>query len=84
MQRFLCLLEEIKIFLQEKSPNLKTKSGAEVLTLLRENTWLVDLTFLINTTQHMNNLCLKMQERNQLLPELLNAVDAFQSKLELF
>ena len=32
----------------------------------------------------MNNLCIRMQGRNQLLSELLNAVDAFQSKLELF
>ena len=28
LQRFLSLLEEVKIFLQEKSPTLKTKSGA--------------------------------------------------------
>ena len=84
LQRFLSLLEEIKIFLQEKSPTLKTKSGVDVFTLLRGNTWLVDLTFLIDITQHMNNLCIRMQGRNQLLPALLNAVDAFQSKLELF
>ena len=45
LQHFLSLLEEIKVFLQEKSPTLKTKSGADVLTLLRDKTWLVDLTF---------------------------------------
>ena len=84
LQRFLSLPEEIKMFLQEKSPTLKTKSGADVLTLLRDNTWSVDLTFSIDITQHMNNLCIKMQGRNQLLPELLNAVDTFQSKLEMF
>ena len=61
-----------------------TKSGADILTLLRDNTWLVDLTFLIDITQHMNNLCIRMQGRNLLLPELLNAVNTFQSKLELF
>ena len=54
------------------------------MTLLRDNTWLVDLTFLIAITQHMNNLCIRIQGRNQLLTELLNRVDAFQSKLELF
>ena len=70
LQGFLSLLEEIKIFLQEKSPTLNTKSGADVLTLLRDNTWLVDLSFLINITQHMNNLGIRMQGRNQLLSEL--------------
>ena len=45
LQCFLSLLEEIKIFLLEKSPTLKTKSGADVLTLLRDNSWLVDLTY---------------------------------------
>ena len=84
LQRFLSLLEEIKIFLQEKSPTLKTKRGADVLTLLRDNTWWVDLTFLIDITQHMNNLCITMQGRNQLFSELLNTVNTFQSKLELF
>ena len=84
LQRFLSLLEEIKIFLQEKSSTLKIKRGADVLTLLRDNTWWVDLTFLIDIKQHMNNLCITMQGRNQLLSELLNTVNTFQSKLELF
>ena len=44
----------------------------------------MDLTFLIDITEHMNNLCIRMQGLNQLLSELLNTVDAFQSKLELF
>ena len=84
LRHFLSLLEETKVFLQEKSPTLNTKSGADVFTLLRDNTWLADFTFLIGVTQHTNNLCIRMQGRNQLLLELLNTVDAFQSKLELF
>ena len=68
LQRFLSLLEESEIFLPQKSPTLKAKSGADVLTLLRDNSWLVDLSFLIDITQHMNNLCIRMQGRNQLLP----------------
>ena len=52
--------------------------------LLCDNTWLVDLTLLIDITQHMNNLCIRMQGRTQMLPELLDAIDAFQSTLELF
>ena len=76
MRRFLSL-EEIKIFLQEKGPTLKTKNGADVLTLFSDNTWLVGLTFLFDITQHMNNLCIRMQRRNQLFRELLNAIAAF-------
>ena len=81
MECFLSILEEIKIFLQEKGPTLKTKSGAYVLMLSNDNTWLVDLIFLVDITKHMNNLCIRMQGRKQLFPELLNAVDPFQSKL---
>ena len=84
MQRFHSFLEEIKIFLQEKSPTLNTKSGVDVLTLLRDNNWLVDLTFLIDITQHMNNQCIRTQGCNQLLSELLNATNALQVNWNCF
>nr|XP_039273860.1 general transcription factor II-I repeat domain-containing protein 2-like [Styela clava] len=61
LQHFLSLFEEIEIFLQEKSSTLKTKNGEDVLTHLCDNTRLLDITLLTDITQHMYNLCIRMQ-----------------------
>ena len=78
------LVEEIEIFLREKNPTLLTRNGTSAVMLLSDHDWLLDLAFLVDITQHLNNLCIKLQGREQLLPELFNAVKAFQSKLNLF
>ena len=69
--RFFSYVEKIRIFLQEKCSTLKTKSGANVLMLLRDSTWLVDLIFLVDITQHTSNLGIGMQGHNQLFPVLM-------------
>ena len=38
---------------------------------------------MVDITQHLKK-CIRIQRRNQLLPDLLNAVNAFQSTLKLF
>ena len=84
LERFFALVAEIEKFLQEKNPTLSTRNGASAVKLLSDHDWLLDLAFLVDITQHLNNLCMKLQGREQLLPELFNAVKAFQSKLNLF
>ena len=84
LERFFALVEEIEIFLREKNPTLLTRNGTSAVMLLSDHDWLLDLAFLVDITQHLNNLCIKLQGREQLLPELFNAVKAFQSKLNLF
>ena len=84
LERFFALVAEIEKFLQEKNPTLSTRNGASAVKLLSDHDWLLDLAFLVDITQHLNNLCMKLQGREQLLPELFNAVKAFQSKLILF
>ena len=84
MELSLSLLEEIKILLLEKNPTLKTRRGADVLILLCDHAWLLDFTFLVDITQHLNKLFVTQQGRNELLPDLLNAADAFHTKMKLF
>ena len=74
----------IKKFLQEKNPKLFTGNGQSALMLLSNDAWLLDLAFLVDITQHLNTLCIKLQDDGQLLPDLFNTVTAFQSKLNLF
>ena len=52
--------------------------------LLSDHDWLLDHVFLVDITQHLNKLCIKLQGREQLFSELFNAVKAFPSKLNLF
>ena len=63
------LIAEIEKFLKEKNPTLSTRNGARAVKLLSDH----------DNPQHLNNLCMKLQGREQLLPELFNAVKAFQS-----
>ena len=45
LKSFFALVEEIKIFLQEKNPRLLTGNGQSALMLLSNDTWLLDLAF---------------------------------------
>jgi len=69
LERFLDLVEETSKFLRERNPTLLTGNGKGVVMLLSDHAWLLDLAFLVDITQHLNILCIKLQGREQLLPE---------------
>lgn len=48
------------------------------------NEWMNDLAFLLDITNHLNNLNLKLQGNNKLFTNLCNEVSSFQMKLTLF
>lgn len=75
LQRFVSLLDEIVIFLNEKG---------KVVPELENLDWLCDLAFLVDLTSHLNNLNIKLQGNNQLISQLANHVAAFEQKLKLF
>ena len=81
---FFCSYRRNKKFLREKNPTLLIRNGTRAVMLLSDHDWLLDLAFLFDITQHFNNLCIKLQGREQLRPELFNAIKTFQSKLNLF
>ncbi|KAL3854966.1 hypothetical protein ACJMK2_014201 [Sinanodonta woodiana] len=46
--------------------------------------WQANLTFLVDITQHLNDLNLKLPGKNQLVCQLANHISAFRTKLQLF
>ena len=84
LKRSFAFVEEIKNFLPEKNPKLLTGNGESALMLLSNDAWLLDLAFLVDITQHLNTLGIKLQGYGQLLLDLFNPVTAFQSKINLF
>jgi len=71
------LVDELKVFLAQKGKD-------DLLCHLESPIFLVRLAFLTDITHHLNTLNLQMQGRHQILPSLLNAVDVFVAKLDLF
>lgn len=51
---------------------------------LASNEWVNDLAFLVDITDHLNNLNLKLQGSNKLFTNLCNDVASFKMKLQLF
>jgi hypothetical protein len=57
--------------------------GKPLLEFSNED-WISDFAFLVDTTQHLNDLNLQLQGRNQLVNEILAHVKAFEVKLHLW
>ncbi|KII62691.1 General transcription factor II-I repeat domain-containing protein 2 [Thelohanellus kitauei] len=51
---------------------------------LSNNTWLTDLSFLVDIIEHINELYRKTQGRNKLVIDLNESICAFESKFELW
>ncbi|XP_056138883.1 general transcription factor II-I repeat domain-containing protein 2-like [Lampris incognitus] len=75
LQRFLSLLGEIKAFMETRE---------EDTTLLSDAEWLLDLAFLTDVTEKMNELNLQLQGKDKNLSDMISAVNAFSAKLSLY
>lgn len=67
------LREEIKQFMESKDK-----------TCMDDETWLNDLTLLVDITRHLSDFNLKLQGKDQLVHKLLEHIQAFTQKLTLF
>jgi|SRR5688572_17807409 len=63
---------------------MRNKKKDAELASLTDKAWLADLTFLVDVSQHLNDLNLILQGDNQLVCHLVNHVSAFRTKLKLF
>jgi len=45
-----------------------------------DNNWLFDVEFLVNVTNHLHHLNIKLQGKNKLFPNLINHISAFSMK----
>lgn len=75
LKRFYDLQHEIKSFMLTK---------AKVLPELEDENWLADLAFLVDLTNHLNELNLRLQGENQLINVMFQTITAFQMKLKLW
>ena len=64
-------------------PEVKNEPPEE-RTLSYDNNWLFDLVFLVNVTDHLNHLNIKLQGKSKLFLNFMNYINAFKMKLKLF
>lgn len=74
LKRFYSLLDDLKIFLDNKD---------QEITFLTDEQWLADLAFLVDITKYLSDLNLKLQGKDQLCTQLYEHVLAFTKKLLL-
>ncbi|XP_057659285.1 uncharacterized protein LOC130895759 [Diorhabda carinulata] len=68
------LLPEITAFLDERGDDTQ---------ILKNEKWLTDLAFLTDITMHLNIVNLELQGKGKTIIEMISAVNAFKSKLQL-
>ncbi|XP_025420322.1 general transcription factor II-I repeat domain-containing protein 2-like [Sipha flava] len=78
LKHFFHLRREVLQFLVEK------QAMPDERDLLESESWLCDLAFLIDITQHLNILNRKLQGKDCSLPIMFNLVYGFKAKLSLF
>ncbi|KAK4875858.1 hypothetical protein RN001_012280 [Aquatica leii] len=74
LERFQELLPEITAFLDERGDDTQ---------MLKNKKWLTDLAFLTDITMHLNTINLELQGKGKTIIEMISAVNAFKSKLQL-
>ena len=75
LQRFYELRKEVVLFL---------KSKERPMAEMKDESWVCDLAFLINTTTHINELNTKLQEKAQYVSEMYGHIKGFINKLRLW
>jgi hypothetical protein len=80
LERFFALRSEIPIFLIE---NVKANT-AGLKNLLHDPEFLRVLAFLSDITGHLNDLNLKLQEKEQTVSNLFGYINGFRNKLKIF
>ena len=75
LKRFLALLGEIKEFMQSRE---------EDTSLLDNTEWLLDLAFLTDVTEKLNNLNCELQGTGKTVTNMISAVKAFKAKMNIF
>ncbi|CAH0406377.1 unnamed protein product [Chilo suppressalis] len=74
LERLQELLPEITAFLDERGDDTQ---------MLKNEKWLTDLAFLTDITMHLNTINLELQGKGKTIIEMISAVNAFKSKLQL-
>ncbi|PNF25375.1 hypothetical protein B7P43_G10913, partial [Cryptotermes secundus] len=76
LERFFCLLDEVRDFLNS--------SPGQYYQELDEISWLLGLAFLTDITSKLNELNLELQGKDRNISSMISVVNAFQKKLKLW
>ena len=71
----MALLTEIKALMEARN---------EDTTMLSDTEWPLDLAFLADVTEILNNLNCELQGKRKTISDMISAVKAFKAKLGLF
>src|SRR5258705_6675679 len=75
LQRFFKLISEVKDFM---------KSKGKPIPQLSDKKWVADLALMVDIAEHLSDLNLKLQGRNQLVNVLFSHIKSFEGKLCLW
>ena len=75
LQRFFKLISEVKDFMESKG---------KPIPQLSDKKWVADLAFMVDIAEHLSDLNLKLQGRNQLVNVLFSHIKSFKGKLCLW
>ena len=75
LKRFWDLKEAIQTFIESKGQDI---------SFLKDDAWLNDFAFLTDITNHLSELNVKLQGKDQLVNKMIEHVSSFQAKLQLF
>ncbi|XP_073714947.1 general transcription factor II-I repeat domain-containing protein 2-like [Misgurnus anguillicaudatus] len=75
LRRFFDLREEIELFMEEKGKPVLEFHSVE---------WMQDLAFMVDVTEHLNNLNKQLQERNKVVTQYYDSIRSFKLKLSLW
>lgn len=81
LKRFFALRKEVAEFL---NAHINTPISKGVQEKLLDSKFLCNMAFLTDISHHMNELNLKLQGRNQTVPQLVGHLDGFVNKLKVF
>ncbi|XP_029160323.1 general transcription factor II-I repeat domain-containing protein 2-like [Nylanderia fulva] len=80
LEKFFAIRKEIFLFLQE----ISVAKCDEYKFFLEDLEFLSELAFITDLTNHLNILNLKLQRPNQVISQLVSAIDSFRRQLLLF
>lgn len=72
LKRIYNLKNDIQLFVGMKFPQFEDKA------------WTCDFAFLVNITQHLNDLKMELQGKNQFIHNILDKIKAIESKLKIW
>lgn len=81
--RWLSIGAALKLFILGKEINIFMNKKEKIFSQLSDKKWILDLAFLTDITTFLNELNVKLQGKEKLLPDMYSDIKSFSVKLKL-